>query len=95
MEKEKEELRLEEQKKAETGGDNSLLLLQLNTPQSTHTTPHSHFKPLTLHHTSNPSHTLIERHTHTHKQLSFVLGPRRRERSFPYCLTLNNLYIYI
>lgn len=48
MEKEKEELRLEEQKKAETGGDNSLLLLQLNTPQSTHTLHHTH--------TSNHSH---------------------------------------
>lgn len=66
MENEKEELRLEEQKKEETGGDNSLLLQQLNTPQSTHTTPHAHFKPLTLQLTTlQIPHTLIERHTHT------------------------------
>lgn len=65
MQKEKEELRLEEQKKGETGGDNSLLLLQLNTPQSTHTTPHSHFKPLTLQLTTLQ---IPHRETHTHTQ---------------------------
>lgn len=70
MEKEKEELRLEEQKKAETGGDRRSQQFAAATTQHTsihsHTTTHSHFKPLTLQLTTlQIPHTLIERHTHT------------------------------